>query len=458
MRKLAVAFALLALLGLGGQASAVICTIDDVPAATLLLPYFEVDVFDANGITTLFSINNASASAVLAHVVVWSDLSVPVLDFNVYLTGYDVQSINMRDILVNGILPRTAPPTQDTGEAEPNPAPTPTAISNQGAFSEDANFPGCADQLPPPPLTNFPGFIDHLQRSLRGLSSPVLGNLCAGQALGDNIARGYVTVDTVNNCTLRFPGTAGYFIAGGTGDATNENVLWGDYFYVNPGQNFAQGETLVHVEASPPAGSTIGNPETTIPGEYTFYGRYVAWNASDNREPLATNFAARFVNGGAFDGGTQFICWRDSKVNQASFTCPALAGSRPPWFALGQEGLVIFDEQENPDVPTAFPVSPQPPTTTNLLCPAEAQRTAIGGANFPVIFDFGWIYANLNQTNVTAGPNPPEDPLASQAWVTAVMDAQGRFSVGFDAIQLDSACNALHFAPGVGILGGGGGS
>jgi hypothetical protein len=27
-----------------------------------------------------------------------------------------------------------------------------------------------------------------------------------------------------------------------------------------------------------------------------------------------------------------------------------------------------------------------------------------------------------------------------QNWVTTVMDADGRFSVGFDAIQLDSAC------------------
>ncbi|HEV8583001.1 MAG TPA: hypothetical protein VGX68_28370, partial [Thermoanaerobaculia bacterium] len=104
--------------------------------------------------------------------------------------------------------------------------------------------------------------------------------------------------------------------------------------------------------------------------------------------------------------------------------------------------------QENPEVPSSFPVSPQPPTTTNLLCPAEAQRTIIGGAQFPVTPDFGWIYANLNQSNATAGANPPEDPLASQAWVTVVMDAQGRFSVGFDAIQLDSACNALHFTPG----------
>ena len=433
MKRRALCLALLCMLGLAGSASAVICTIDDVPAATLLLPYFEVDLTNPNGVTTLFSVNNASATAVLAHIVVWSDLTVPVLDFNIYLTGYDVQTINLRDIIVSGILPRTASDGQDPNDT----------ISPQGDFSQDINFASCAGQLPPP---NLPAsFISHLQLSLTGQSSPILGNRCAGRALGDNIARGYVTVDTVNNCTLRFPGDPGYFAPGGTGDVTNQNVLWGDYFYVNPGENFAQGETLVHVEAD------ALNPETSVAGEYTFYGRYVAWTAADNREPLATNFAARFVNGGAFDGGTQFICWRDSKVNQAPFTCPALAGVRPPWFALGQEGLVIFDEQENPDVPTAFPVSPQPPTTTNLLCPAEAQRTVIGGASFPVIFDFGWIYANLNQTNATAGANPPEDPLASQAWLTTVMDAQGRFSVGFDAIQLDSACNALHFTPGAAL-------
>src|SRR5215218_1608476 len=102
MKKLCLCLALMGLLGLGGQAFAVICTIDDVPAATLLLPYFEVDLSNANGVNTLFSVNNASASAVLAHVVVYSDLSVPVLDFNIYLTGYDVQTVSLRDILVGG--------------------------------------------------------------------------------------------------------------------------------------------------------------------------------------------------------------------------------------------------------------------------------------------------------------------------------------------------------------------
>jgi hypothetical protein len=293
--------------------------------------------------------------------------------------------------------------------------------------------------LPLPPLPA--SFISHLQLSLTGKASPVLAGLCAGRPLGDNIARGYVTADTVSNCSLRFQGDPGYFVSGGGGDATNQNVLWGDFFFVDAGQNLAFGETLVHIEAS------ATNPETSVAGQYTFYGRYDGWTAADNREPLTTNFAARFINGGVFDGGTEYWVWRDSKVNQGPFTCPFSPGVRPPWYPLGQEGIVIFDEQENPDVPSTFPVSPQPPQQGIIPFPAEAQATRIGGPEFPVPFDFGWIYMNLNTTVAAAGANPPEDPAAAQAWVIDPMRAQGRFSVGFGANQLDSAAGASHSTP-----------
>jgi hypothetical protein len=402
-------------LALGGQAIAEICTIDDVPAATLLLPYFEVDLDDPNGINTLFSINNASATAVLAHVVLWSDLSVPTFDFNIYLTGYDVQTVSIRDIF-NGTVPSTASAGQDPGDT----------ISPKGDFSQDINFASCNGQLPPPPIPA--AFVTHLRAAHTGGFSAIL-NGCSGLDFGDNIARGYVTVDTVNNCTLRFPGDAGYFVSGGAGDATNQNVLWGDYFYVDNANNFAQGETLVHVEAD------ALNPETSVPGEYTFYGRYVAWTAADNREPLSTNFAGRYINGGTFTGGTDFIVWRDSKVDQAAFTC----GTLPAWFPLGQEQIVVFDEEETPEQQEVPPFSPPPPGDFLIPFPAEAQRTQIDGPDFPVSFDFGWIFLNLNTTVLAAGPNPPEDPAAAQAWVTVVMDANGRFSVGFDGVQLDNA-------------------
>jgi hypothetical protein len=423
MKKTALCLALLGLLALGGQAVAVICTIDAVPAATLLLPYFEVDLNNPNGLTTLFSINNASATAILTHVVLYSDLSVPVLDFNVYLTGYDVQTINLRDILVNGILPQTASAGQDPNDT----------ISKKGPKSQDINFASCTGQLPPPALPA--NFLQHLQLSLTGKGSPLFGGLCSGRNLNDNIARGYVTVDTVNNCTLRLPSDPAYF----ANDITFQNVLWGDYFYVNSGQNFADGDTLVHVEAS------LTDPATTTAGRYTFYGRYVAWNASDHREPLGTTYAGRYVNGGDFTGGTSYIVWRDSKTSQNAFTCPATTG-RPSWFPLGQEGIDIFDEMEQVNTPQTFPFSPQPPQQGIIPFPAEAQRTLINGPDFPVPFNFGWLYLDLN-TTITGNPNPPFDPAAAQAWVTIVMDANGRFSVGFSAIQLDSACAPNHFVP-----------
>jgi hypothetical protein len=422
MKRLVLGSVVACLLGAVAPAGAVICTIDAVPAATLLLPYFEVNLDNPNGLTTLFSINNASATAVLAHVTVWTDLSVPVLDFNVYLTGYDVQTINLRDLLA-GSIPVTASAGQDPTDK----------ISPKGPKSQDINFASCTGQLPPPPLP--PSFVQHLALSLTGKASPLFSGLCSGRALGDNIARGYITVDTVNNCTLRLPSDINYF----TQDITFQNVLWGDYFYVNSGQNFASGDTLVHVEAS------LTDPATTTAGRYTFYGRYVNWAATDHREPLGTTFAGRYINGGDFTGGTSFIVWRDSKTSQNAFTCPATTG-RPSWFPLGQEGIDIFDETEQVNTPQTFPFSPQPPQQGIIPFPAESQRTRVNGADLPVPFNFGWLYLDLN-TTISGNPNPPFDPAAAQAWVSITMDANGRFSVGFSAIQLDSACAPNHFVP-----------
>jgi hypothetical protein len=432
--KRVVALALvLAMLGWAVPARALIGTVDQVPAATLLLPYFEVDLDDANGVQTLFSINNASATAVLAHVTFWSDLSVPTLAFNVYLTGYDVQTINLRDIFTHpGNLPQTASAGQDPKDT----------ISPHGPKSQDINFASCSGQLPLPSLDAISAlekvdYVAHLQNAHTGNPSALFSGLCAGQKIGDRIARGYITVDTVNNCTLRLHSDPAYF----ANDITFQNVLWGDVFYVNSGQNFAQGETLVHIEASPGTGvgsigtyPPPGDPATTIAGRYTFYGRYVAWNASDHREPLSTSFAARFLNGGNFTGGTSLVTWRDSKTNQAPFTCPATPGVRPPWYPLNQQGLVVFDEQEQPNIPSGTPF------------PAEANRTKVNAANLPVPFTFGWMYLNLN-TTVAGNPNPPIDPAAAQGWVMTLHDASGLFSVGYNATQLDSAVNALHFTP-----------
>ena len=292
------------------------------------------------------------------------------------------------------------------------------------------------------------GFIAYLQAALTGNTiNPPYNNCpgasggapcCAGQTLGDNIARGYITVDTVNNCTLLPQDSPNYF--GASGSATNQNVLWGDWFIVNSTENFAEGGDLVHIEAS----ST--DPATTTSGRYTFYGRYdhPAWSAIDNREPLATTFATRYANGGPFSAGTSLLCWRDSKVDQIfEFDCPAAVGN-PSWYPLGQEGVVVFDEQEHPQ--TAQSCTHSPCVTPEFsICPAETQRVQVGGASLPVNSFFGWLYLDLN-TNVGNG-NPPFDPAAAQAWVISTLASNGHYAVGLDAIQLDSACAPNHFFP-----------
>ena len=408
--------------------------VQDRPSATLLLPYFEVDLVNPAGITTQFSINNSSATAVLVHVIVWSDLSVPVLAFNVYLTGYDVQRVDMRNIL-NGILPQTASAGQD-------PADT---ISPRGTLSQDINFASCNGILPPP--KTLPAiYVTHLHDSLTGKGSPVFfGGNCAGVAYTGtlaNIARGYVTMDTVNNCTLRVPTDPGYFAPGGSGDVTNQNVLWGDYYFIQASAKIGRGDTLVHINAD------AVNPATSTPGRYTFYGRYDNFSAADNREPLSTTYAARYMDVGApFPQGTSFVVWRDPKVAQQPFTCPAIMGVRPAWYPLGQEGLLAFDEQEHPQFPTTEPVWPPLPPVTLVPFPSATQKVKINSAAFPVSFNQGWIYLDLN-TTVTAAPAvPPVDPAAAQAFVTVVHDDTGIYSVGYRAVALDSAEAALHFVP-----------
>jgi hypothetical protein len=417
MKKICLCLALASLLGLGGQAFAVIGTIDDVPAATLLLPYFEVDIDDpVGGVNTLFSINNASATAVLAHVTVWSDQSIPVLDFDVYLTGYDVQTISMRDIFINGNLPVTASVGQDPAGAAIN-----AGISPRGVASQDINFASCST-LPYPPGFVSVNFRSHLRAWLQGLPStaPGLTGQCAGSKTQDGILRGYVTVDTVNACNLFFPSDWALYAP----FVTDQNILWGDYFYVFNGENFAQGETMVHIESC---------PTCFVPGDHTFYGRYNGALADDSREPLPTTTGARYINGGDFNGGTDFLIWREANASDTAYAC---ANQGPPsWWPLEAVQIVIFDETEQPvtadDCPSGDPTCEQ-----EILIPNEANRIDVA-TDLATPFNFGWVYLNLQHSNpgfvAIYG-----DPFA-QSWTTTVMDASGRFSVGFDGIQFDNA-------------------
>ena len=199
MRILLAALSALVLAAWSPPARAEIGTADVVPGSTLLLPYFEVDLANPNGVDTLFTVNNASATAIVANVTVWTDWAIPSLGFQIYLTGYDMQSIDLRT-LFNGTLPRTADAGSD---------PTDT-ISHKGQSSQDINFPGSVGPCAVPYGGTDPTLalkIQNLQRVHQGLSSPIDGK-CWGQPYGDSIARGYITVDAVNSCALLGPADA----------------------------------------------------------------------------------------------------------------------------------------------------------------------------------------------------------------------------------------------------------
>jgi hypothetical protein len=446
MKKLVSCFAVASLLALGGTAIADLCTIEATPAATLLLPYFEVDLDNPQGVDTFFSINNASAASVLTHVIIWTDLSVEALDFQVFLTGYDVQTIGMGLLIRDGVLPRT-------GDS--------VSISPVGLFSDcppsgcdtaiDA-YPRCGLVLPYVNPALDADYLAHLQSILTGGPSEIYNGRCGGLDYGDNIARGYVTVDVVSDCGLETPCDPGYFYTDGQNTARGEydNVLWGDWYMLNQEEFLADADTLVHIEAANPA-DQIGID--TLNG--TFYGRCgldldnpAASPWFDLREPLPTSFAAHYFQNDQFVGNTDYFVWRDSVMQylipdlldlfygthygdegHAGFNC----NIGPLWFPISQRQIVVFDNAENPG--TLCTISPCP--EEDILFPAETARYPV--VDMEVTPQSGWMYMNLNQ-----GPFSCDGTICSigsQAWVTAIHSSEGRYSGGLSAVQLDNFCD-----------------
>jgi hypothetical protein len=381
-----------------GPARAEICSIDLAPGATLLLPYFEVDIGDGDddgepdglGVNTIFTVTNASAEPAIAHVTLWTDWAFATVDFDVFLTGYDSVSFNLFQIIGLGNLPVTADEQND---------PSDTISPNGGNPDWDGSFDSCAGVFPYPEPIITGAFRNRVQNAHSGYPVSSLNNLCAGEGLngsgectsGDcpsgTIARGYVTVDSTNDCSVMFPFDTGYFGDGGTGTAGNKNHLSGEFLFLE-GASTTAGGPLVAIEADDAfsAGST--------PTTYTFYGRFTqADGGVDNREPLGTTWTAQFKGTG--DSATDFVVWRDptSKEKPTSgWTCGLSgSGAGPDWAPLVETEVVCVDEDTNvaevlcagqPGDPGCFPLATQSVTVgSGLLSPS---------------FTFGTCHLNLN--------------------------------------------------------------
>jgi hypothetical protein len=363
------------------------CRVSVRPAATLLVPWFGVDLGTPNGLTTMLSITNTDSRARLVSVTLWSDWAVPSLTFNLYLSGFDVQTLNLRDVLENGVLPETG-----------------AATSPVGALSDGATtFAGCGATVAPAQVAAEP-----LQRALTGRK---LRGLCHASPRQDLLATGYVTVDVVNACSPLNPSSAGYFVHGGQGVAANDNVLLGEYAYLDSRKRIAQGEQAVHIAADAAAYGS----------GYTFYGRYVGGQASDNRQPLGARFAASYAQGGTSGAETVLTVWRDTKSAAAA---PVPCGGAPSWAPLGAPELVVWDEEEG--------VTTLPATRERF--PLATQAVLVGGPALDLTEPFGWTEIDLGHRDAGLFGT------VSQGWVTVLKATKQGLGTAHDAALLESVC------------------
>jgi len=408
------------------------CDISVAPAATLLLPYFEVNIADPTGENTLFTVTNVSPTPQIAHVTIWTDRSFPVLDFNIFLTGYDVQSISMADIIVRGQL---APPGTTSDEDE-NPPGDLSDPNNSNPVITAAGLAPCQNLAVQIGTT----LRANLQSALTTGAYGSGGNSCT--RVSDphpGIAKGYVTVDVSRACSTFLPYDDDYYTS--TTGIAFDNTLIGDYQQINFGQAFAQGNPMVHIRAVP-EGGVSGEFDTNF--DRTFYSRYQDGGVLDRRQPLPSTFAARWIEGGTGDFQASYKIWRegitgDVTDNDSCSTTAAGLGYNANGF-LGLAELIRFDEEENPTSITSGPVV-SPPDENEGFTPEAALISAADTSVFPPNDGSiaGWMYMNLHNGN-------PEDApvgVASQNWVIVSMRASGRYSVDFDAASLGNGCSPI---------------
>jgi hypothetical protein len=317
MKKFSVLIAL-TLLAVAGTGYAVTCSYDNVPAATLLVPYFKVSLNGATdapigtgGTDTLVSIVNVSTPGVIAHVTVWNKYSKAVIDFNLPLTGKDTVSFSMRDIM-NGKLSPNLPqfdttkypvdPCGITNPGKPNVGYAPSIGWNQTQFIRfshpDAITLGtdvirsisqynltAADAIGP---LFRPTVWDSLDESgdittfttskganVLDVDNPQCGWSNGTDSVFKDALSGYLTIDVVNYCTNFFPDQADFYdkdaIATiGWGTTYTPNVLIGDVFYIDTAANGG------NISGDPAVAIEFDSRLPFTPTTKTFFGKFVA--------------------------------------------------------------------------------------------------------------------------------------------------------------------------------------
>ncbi len=433
MKKfLTYALAAVLALGAGSVAYANVCAVDQVPAATLLYPFVVLDYNGGgSGTTTLFSVTNVSAEAQIVHFVLWTDYSYHVLDWNVLLSGYDVQTMNIRDILMNGVLPSTGTvsgvddTTSNDGGAVPGFGPRIDVGPLVGSDSTTTLYNRCNpgmtaypsyDVMPASFLDTLKGWLQRSQVASRGHYDCELDEYFSDpsiwweQRTTADPTWMYITADVVWTCNRLFPDSPDYWIPGPANNpsydengaqAMYDNTLIGDIFYVNQDQNLSEALPAVSLETS-----------VTLDGYMTFYNTYTLGAGgvySDLREPLPNGYGVRYIFAGTEDvSGTTVRVFKRSTYPQPGgdpivWDLEAVGFPYPSaMYASNCQGYVLYawDEDENVITSTPDPDDPwspppcigdgcETPNPPNQL-PLETQEVVI--EQLPHVDMFGWIW------------------------------------------------------------------
>jgi hypothetical protein len=502
--------AILVLFAIAGSAGAITCTIDQRPAATLLVPRFGVSLnLDStikrgtpDSFDTLIAIGNASSAPMIAHVSVFNARSTLVLDFNVALTGFDVVTWRMSDV-ISGLIPSTpvsrshAPPDfnldplqdacqrNDTGgtvggKTYPPAAVYPAAngylrVRPLNPTTPDDNVLATA-AYPIPAFDPAGSFAKQVIDSLDD-TPDALGCL-DGSVDGITVgaANGYVTIDHANYCNLSNPSDPLYYLRDAMG---NENNLFGDIIFISGQGIGTYGMAAVAIESDTEFGqanntdalrtrtfyarywtpsletvcTNCGAPCNAVPPTPNFLNCNAPWDEGfgDQREPLGLKWAVRyFTNPNVI---SLIDVWRGSSGARVDLTGPIGSSSSAhpgePLCTIVEPTVQLnfFDEDENGvsqigPGPCPSPCSTPPPPTFNF--PLETNRRAVTDFTLPSpigTVNAGWV--SMSFLNATTGT------VLDQAFADYEFDGGAAFiSAHWPGFQLDpSACQPLGISP-----------
>ena len=389
------------------------CDIGPYPAATLLLPYFEVDIHapTTTAVNTIYTVVNTSKYPQIVRSTIWTDLGYPVAWFDSFLTGYDLLSVSLYEVIARGRFPMT---TADT-----------TPGSASAANSANPNMR--VDKF----CSQFSGSViidPALSRLQRQLTDGWRDDPDCPVGTKHAHAIGYVTVDVINSCSVVSPFDAEYW----TQVLLYDNVLTGEYVRINPDPesgNYAGANPLVHIRAIPEGGAAGTTPAVSFP--YTFYDRYTPVGARkmDRRQPLPSTFAARWIEGGPTGFQTNLTVWREGVTGPTKSACDYAKNKDLP---VSKTTVIRFDEHENATANAADMASPSSaaiPTTSSFFPPLS-----------PAGDKGGWMWMSLDNGAGRAENSAYSIRRPSQNWIIVQMYAEGRYAVDFDATWLANGC------------------